>query len=76
MTTPTPIPATVAVTQDFIDDVAALVRAQSRMLNQWAEADEAVRSRLWKDLHERGRCLNQHPLIVNPHKATIAGAFT
>lgn len=38
--------------------LSAYVKAQSRMLDKWAEGDEAVKQSLWRDLHnceEAGR---------------------
>lgn len=31
-----------------------LVHAQGRMLDRWAEADDAVKRSLWRDLHDAG----------------------
>lgn len=31
----------------------ALGLAQSRMLNKWADGDQAVKDRLWRDLHSK-----------------------
>jgi hypothetical protein len=40
-----------------------LIRAQRRMLDRWAEGDEAVRQRLWRDLHTAGDGL----AVLLPH---------
>lgn len=31
-----------------------LIHAQSRMLDKWADGDEAVKQQLWRDLHKAG----------------------
>lgn len=48
-------PATTA--PSVIEAAWALVRAQGRMCDRWAEGDENVKRQLWQDLHKKGDAL-------------------
>ena len=51
MRTPETMRATAERAERLRNALRAYVKAQSRMLERWAESDDAVKAKLWADLH-------------------------
>lgn len=41
----------IAAAPDLLEALTAYVRAQGRMLDKWADGDDAVKTGLWRELH-------------------------